>query len=141
MKKIFLLLLLIILISGCIKEDTVFVTRVIDGDTFETSDGETIRLLGINTPEKHEYYYEEATEYLRKLIENKNVRLEGDKTNKDWYGRELRYVYIGNKLVNAEMLEQGYARIYLLKDRKYQNSFQYAENHAKDLHLGVWGYT
>lgn len=138
MKKIFLALFLILLVSGCIEEETVFVTRVIDGDTFETSDGEKIRLLGINAPEKHEYYYEESTEFLKDLIENKYVRLEGDETDKDWYGRELRYVYIGNEFVNVLMLEEGYARIYLLKDRKYQNIFSYAEESAKKAGLGIW---
>lgn len=137
MKKIFLLLL-IVLISGCIQEETVFVTKVIDGDTFKTSNGETIRLLGINAPEKHKYYYEESTEYLRDLIENKHVRLEGDETNKDWYGRELRYVYIDNKFVNILMLEQGYAKMYLLKDKKYQNTFRYAEVGAQNSNLGIW---
>jgi len=67
--------------------------------------------------------------------------LEGDETNKDWYGRQLRYVYFGNKLVNIMMLEKGYAKMYLLKDRKYQNIFKYAEQDARDSHLGVWRYT
>lgn len=141
MRKIFFLILLIIFISGCIKEETVFVTRVIDGDTIETSEGDIIRLLGINAPEKNEYYYEEATEYLKTLVENKYVRLEGDQTNKDWYGRELRYLYIGNRFVNVLMLENGYARIYLLKDKKYQNIFTYAEKKARDTQIGVWRYS
>jgi len=141
MRKIFALLFVIIMISGCIQEETVLVTKVIDGDTFETSDGNRIRLLGINTPEKNKYYYEEATEYLWYLIGNKHVTLKGDETNKDWYGRELRYVYIGDKFVNALMLENGYARLYLLRDKKYENILKYAENKAKQEKIGVWKYT
>ena len=141
MKKIVLLLLLIVLISGCVQNETVYVAHVIDGDTFETSDGKTIRLLGINTPEKGEYFYEESSEYLRSLIEHRYVTITGDQTNKDWYGRELRYVFIEDRFVNSEMLERGYARLYLLKDKKYQNVLKYAELDAKGSHLGVWRYT
>ena len=54
------------------------VTRVIDGDTVELSNGERVRLIGIDTPEIDEYYYEEATEELRSLIEGKTVRMESD---------------------------------------------------------------
>ncbi len=142
MKRLALLLILIILlISGCAQKQTVFVTKIIDGDTFETSDGEIVRLLGINTPEKHEYYYEEAKEKLQDMIQGKSVTLESDQTDKDWYGRQLRYVYIGNMFVNSEMLEKGYARLYLLQDRKYGNILKYAEKHARDSHIGVWRYT
>ena len=128
------------MVSGCVKEE-VKVTKVIDGDTFETSDGETIRLLGINTPEEGEYYYEEAKDYLWYLIGNKEVELESDKTNKDWYGRKLRYVYIDGKMVNSMMLERGYARLYLLRDQKYATSFEYAEKKARGEKIGVWRYT
>ncbi|MBU3904881.1 MAG: thermonuclease family protein [Nanoarchaeota archaeon] len=141
MKKIVIFLVLILLISGCVQDETVYVTHVIDGDTFETADGEVIRLLGINTPEKGEFYYEEATEYLRELIENRYVKLTGDKTDRDWYERELRYVYLGDVFVNVLMLEGGYARLYLLKDKKYQNVMKYAELDAQASHLGVWRYT
>ena len=136
-----MLLFFILLISGCVQEETVYVANVIDGDTLVTADGIHIRLLGINAPEKNEYLYEESTEYLRNLIEGKYVTLERDETNKDWYGRKLRYVYLGNKFINAEMLEKGYARLYLLKDKKYENTLKYAELDAQNLQIGVWQYT
>ena len=141
MRRYILFLLLVLLVSGCVQDETVYVANIIDGDTFETAEGETIRLLGINTPEKGEYYYEESTEYLKDLIEHRYVKLTGDETDKDWYGRELRYVYLEDKFVNVLMLENGYARLYLLKDKKYQNIMKYAELDAQDSHLGVWRYT
>ena len=44
------------------------VSRIIDGDTIELQNGERVRLLGINTPEKGQPYYEEATNRLKELI-------------------------------------------------------------------------
>ncbi len=40
------------------------VSEVIDGDTIKLQNGERVRLLGINTPEKGQPYYEEATNRL-----------------------------------------------------------------------------
>ncbi len=140
MRKICFLLIAIVLISGCIEEESVYVARVVDGDTFETSGGEKIRLLGINAPEKGEYYYGESTDKLRELIGNRYVTMERDGESKDWYGRSLRYVYIGDELVNAEMIEGGYARLYLLDSKKYENTLTYAEDYAKERHLGIWKY-
>lgn len=72
------------------------VKRVIDGDTFETIDGQIIRVWGIDTPEtKHptkgkEYLGEEATEFAKNVLTGQLVYLRGD--NKDKYGRRLASV-------------------------------------------------
>ncbi|MDD5416997.1 MAG: thermonuclease family protein [Candidatus Aenigmarchaeota archaeon] len=139
MKRIAVCLILIILISGCVKESDVYVSKVIDGDTIVLSNGEHVRLLGINAPEKDEYYYNEATERLTELVAYKQVRLESDKTNRDTYGRLLRYVYVNDKMVNSKLLEEGCARLYIFEsDKKYEKSFIYAENYAKNQNLGIW---
>lgn len=92
------------------------VSRVIDGDTIELGSGEKIRLICINTPEKNELGYENATEFLKSLVLNKQVRLETDKTDKDKYKRLLRYIYViqDNKeiFVNKEIVQKGYGVIY-----------------------------
>jgi len=92
-----------------------YVSEVIDGDTFILSSGETVRLLCINAPEKDQEGYEEATFYLRYLILNQQVILESDQTDKDSYGRLLRYVYLNNSdktFVNHLLVENGYSKIY-----------------------------
>lgn len=81
-----------------------YVTRVIDGDTFITYSGETIRLLCIDAPEKNKQGYEEAKSYLESLILNKEVILNTSITDKDIYNRSLRYVYINNTFVNNLVL-------------------------------------
>ena len=92
------------------------VVRVIDGDTFEYYDQNSnkvlkVRLLCVNTPEKGKTGYDEATQYLKSLILYKEITLKSSITDKDKYGRLLRYVYvddIGVKFVNKLILDNGY---------------------------------
>jgi len=61
-----------------LKKEYYFVSKVIDGDTIELSNGERVRLLGINAPEISEPFGLDAKEYLSKMVEGKNVYLEND---------------------------------------------------------------
>ena len=94
----------------------IIVSRVIDGDTFELSSGEIIRLICIDSPEKTQKGYEEANQFLSDLILNKEPRLEKDVSDKDEYGRLLRYVYVNDSnkevFVNKELVKQGYATVF-----------------------------
>ncbi len=94
-----------------IKPEYVTIDRIIDGDTAE-SNGTSIRLLGINTPEKGEAYYSEAKEFLEGLILNETVRLEFGKDKKDKYERTLAYLYLGTENINKKLIEEGYANYY-----------------------------
>ncbi len=119
--------------------ETVFITRVIDGDTIETDIG-TIRLLGINTPEKKKPYYQEAKDFLINEIENKSVELLRDKEDVDRYERKLRYVFYENRLINVEIVERGLATTFMLDDlnEKYKSKFVNAEKFARDNEIGLW---
>ena len=88
------------------------VYRIIDGDTFELGSGERVRLICIDTPEIGQKEYAEAKEFLSGLILGKRVRLEKDVSEKDAYGRLLRYVYVGDLFVNKELVEKGYASVF-----------------------------
>ena len=115
------------------------VTRVIDGDTVELSNGERVRLIGIDTPEVDEYYYEEATTQLRTLIEGETVRMEVDTNNRDAYDRLLRYIYLGDTFVNYEMVSGGHAESYCFEpDIKYCDEFNEADEDAKENNRGMW---
>ncbi len=119
--------------------ETAMVVRVIDGDTIELDNGNRVRLLGINTPEKNTYYFNEASDALRSLVENKTVRLEMDKENNDMYGRLLRYVFLDKTFVNLELLENGYANTYVVEpNSKYKETFLEAEREANAKGLGLW---
>lgn len=84
------------------------VTRVVDGDTVVVSTGATVRLLGIDTPERKQCGYEEATANLRRLTQGKAVTLSGG-TTKDRYGRLVRYVGVDGVDAGLEQIKEGYA--------------------------------
>ncbi|MFH1787192.1 MAG: thermonuclease family protein [archaeon] len=103
----------------------VVVQRVIDGDTIVAGNN-SIRLLGINSPEKGEKYYNESKEFLEKLILDKEVRFEFGKEKYDQYKRILAYVYINNMNINIELVKNGFANFYFPsgKDMHYKEFVQ-----------------
>jgi len=92
--------------------EKVFVQRVIDGDTIVTGGGKSVRLLGINSPEKGEVYSKEAKEFLEGLVLNETVKLKYGKDKYDKYHRVLAYVFIGSKNINLELVKEGLANYY-----------------------------
>ena len=115
------------------------ISRVIDGDTFVLENNETIRLIGINTPERGESYYEEAKNRLRELVEGKQVILEDDVDNRDAYGRLLRYAYVNGAFVNLIMVQEGYARAYPYRNNlRHVEEFADAEERARNSRLRIW---
>jgi len=109
-----------------VESETAFIDRVIDGDTVE-SNGTSIRLLGINTPERGEKYYIEAKDFLEELVINKTVVLKFGKERKDRYGRTLAYLYLNNENINLKLVEEGYANIYFPSGKDvYYNKFYLA---------------
>ena len=94
-----------------VNTDTVTVSKVVDGDTVELSDGRRVRYIGLNTPERDQPYYQEATEANRQLVEGRQVRLEFDQDTFDQYGRTLAYVWVEGQMANLTMLRQGFANV------------------------------
>jgi micrococcal nuclease len=89
--------------------ETVTVAAIIDGDTIELANGRRVRYIGINTPEREQPYYHEATEINRQLVAGRQVQLERDVESIDQYGRILAYVWVDGTMVNLEIVQQGYA--------------------------------
>lgn len=126
-------------------KEFVKVTNVIDGDTVEIEGGYRIRYIGIDTPETvHpsqpvECFGKEASNKNKELVEGKTVRLERDITELDRYGRLLRYVWLGDALVNETLVKEGYATSYTYPpDVKYQEKFVQAEREARENKKGLW---
>ena len=118
--------------------DVVRVVRVIDGDTFEIEGGERVRLIGVDTPESVkpdtpvECFGKESSDYLRSLVEGKEVRLERDRTDRDRYARLLRYAYLGDVFINERIVRDGYAESVAYKpDTAKQAVLDRAEETAK----------
>ncbi len=143
--KLIILSLLILLLLGCASTpEKAKVVRVIDGDTIVIEGGYHIRYIGIDTPEKDEPYYEEARQYNREMLDGKVVRLERDEKGKgkDEYGRLLRYVYVGDIFVNAELVRKGYAEVHpkgIFPEIEHHDLLKEAEEEAKEAGRGMWG--
>ena len=127
------------------------VVSVSDGDTIEVSKyGKTqkVRFIGIDTPETVDprkpvqCFGQEASQKTKSLLSNQNVKLEFDPIvgNEDKYGRLLAYVWLDGKLINQELLEQGYASEYTYRSQayKYQSEFKSAQSSAKENGIGFW---
>lgn len=81
------------------------VTKIIDGDTFETSSRKNpVRLANVDAPEKGQRGSVKATEALRKMIEGEEVKIET--VGRDKYGRAIAKVYKGRESVNKKMKER-----------------------------------
>lgn len=127
------------------------VTEFVDGDTVKVDmngTNETIRMIGVDTPETHDprkpvqCFGQAAAEFTKKLIGNNYVRLEPDalSANRDRYQRLLRFVYLPDgRLVNEEIIKQGYGFAYLSFPFTKSDQFHASEIAARTANLGLWG--
>ncbi len=139
--------------------DDILVSRVVDGDTVKLENGERVRLIGIDTPEMHESSKlfrdsrrsgtdtrtiqalgKRSYEFVRRLLEQKRVRLEFDAEKRDKYGRLLAYVYLKDgTFVNAEIIKQGYASLMTIPPNvKYSDLFRKLFKEAQGNKSGLW---
>ena len=82
------------------REETV--TRVIDGDTFETANRKhPIRLANVDAPEKGRPGFRTDAQKLKNLIQGEKVTVQT--VARDYYGRAVANVRVGGKSVNAAM--------------------------------------
>ena len=124
------------------------VVRVVDGDTIHVRIGarvEKVRYIGVNTPEVHhptkgeEPGGREAAEVNRRLVEGQAVRLELDVQERDRYGRLLAYVWIGDLMINAELVRLGYAQVMTIPPNvRYQEMFLKLQREAREAGRGLW---
>lgn len=128
---------------------TAKVTNIVDGDTIDVLiDGkeERLRLLLVDTPETNspnkpvQPFGPEATEFAEKTLSGKEVKLEFDGPERDKYDRLLVYLWIGDKIFNQMLLEEGLARIAYIYDPPYKHydAFVTAEKKAKSSKKGIW---
>lgn len=119
------------------------VIRVIDGDTIEVVIAETterVRYIGMDTPERGDFFFSEATEANSQLVAEQDVLLVKDVSERDRYGRLLRYVYLADgRFVNAELVKQGFAMIATFPpDVAHQDLFLELEREARAAGRGLW---
>ena len=112
------------------------ISRIVDGDTVKLTNGATLRLLGINTPEKNMPFFQEATDFLTILIQNKSVQVETHGT--DRYGRTLSYIFLNDENVNKQILTQGLATLYYYDKDSHYEELKQAEEFARLNRKALW---
>ena len=119
--------------------ENISVEEIVDGDTFLLSNNEKVRLIGVDTPEKGQFYYNEAIAYAESLLLGKHVNIELDNETEDRYGRKLAYLFCDSIFYNKEVLEKGLAVLYLFENnQKYKSKFINAQKSARNMNLGIW---
>jgi micrococcal nuclease len=121
---------------------TALVARVIDGDTIEVLLAgriETVRLLGINANESGECFSTQASSALADLVGGRDVVLVPDRSERDQYGRLLRYVYVDGIFVNEAMVDGGLAlAVSYQPDTTWAEDLERAQQDAKAARRGLW---
>ena len=124
------------------------VIDVIDGDTIAVARGDTtdtVRLLGIDTPETHhptkpvECFGPEAAAFTDSHLGERAVELEGDIEGRDRYGRRLAYVVLDGERFNDELLRRGFARLLVIEpNHAHARTMLREELDAKRAGRGLW---
>jgi micrococcal nuclease len=125
-----------------------YVVRTVDGDTIEARIGgrlEDVRYIGVDTPETVkpgtpvQCFGHRASDFDRRLVEHRPVRLVFGAERRDVYGRLLAYVYIGHRFVNAELVRRGFARtLEIPPNTLHSGLFERLELAAARAGRGLW---
>jgi micrococcal nuclease len=125
------------------------VARVVDGDTIRVEiEGQEyrVRYIGIDTPETVDprrpvgCFGKEASERNRQLVEGQTVGLEKDISETDSFDRLLRYVWVADRMINATLVEEGYALASTYPpDVRYSDQFAALQAQAREASRGLWG--
>ena len=121
----------------CTDCQLVDVTKVVDGDTLDTSVGR-VRFFGIDTPEKGDQCFQEATNFTR-IAAGDKVRLETGPRRTDSYGRRLAYVYDSSgDSIDAQLISGGFA-VAWTRDGQHRDYLTSLEENARRTRTGcLW---
>jgi micrococcal nuclease len=107
---------------------------------------ETIRLIGVDTPETvHprravEFFGREASDFTKRELLGKQVRLAFDWDTRDKYGRLLAYIYTEDQRChNAQLIREGYGHAYARFPFRFMEEFRALEREARREKRGLWG--
>ncbi len=121
------------------------VERVIDGDTIVIAGGERVRYIGMDAPEMHDWsgapeaFAREAHRRNEQLVAGRLVRLEKERSERDRFGRLLRHVYAGDRLVGAQLVREGLAyALPMSPDTRRASLFARLEEEARCSRRGLW---
>ena len=121
----------------CTDCQLVDVTRVVDGDTLDTSVGR-VRFFGVDTPERGKSCFQEASDFTR-MVAGSKVRLETGPRRTDSYGRRLAYVYESSgESIDAQLISGGFA-VAWTRDGQHRDYLTSLEENARRTRTGcLW---
>ena len=123
--------------TECNVEEKGICTKVVDGDTIYLDNGEKIRFVGVNTPEKGVNGYFTSKNFVEKLCLGKTVGIDVDNSkHSDKYGRTLGVVIIDGKNVNEMLLKEGLAEVMYIPPSEF-----YPYNWANNSTHNPYSYT
>lgn len=120
------------------------VEEVIGGDTLRVrlpdNTVREVRLTGIDAPELDECFGAEAAQKMRDMVAGGSIAMVKDQTENDSDGRLLRYVYVGETFVNAELVREGFAATMPNNvDSRHDEELQLLQDQAQSAGAGIWG--
>lgn len=127
-------------------EGTHRLERVIDGDTLLLAGGARVRLIGVDCPETvrpdHpiEPWGPEAAAFSKEFVAGGEVRLQFDRERVDRFDRFLAYVFVGERMLNEELVRAGLARVEhrFHYSQTIERRFDRAEQEARIERRGIW---
>lgn len=122
------------------------VRRVVDGDTLLLEDSTRVRLIGVNTPEMKtdtggpQPWATEATSFTESFVLGKDIRLQFDRERLDPYERTLAYVWVGDQMLNEELVRAGLARVpgHYRYSSSMRRRFEQLLDEARAAKRGMW---
>ena len=124
------------------------VLDVVDGNTIRVNLGdrvETVRYIGINAKQTTQAAKGpnqsggDVADANRQLVARQQVRLELDAQQRDREGRLLAYVFVADRMVNAELVHRGSAETMTIPPNvRYRDLFVTLEQEARDDRRGLW---
>lgn len=122
--------------TNCHVEESSVCTKVVDGDTIYLENGDKIRFVGVNTPERGVEGYITSKNFVQKLCLGKEVGIDiDDSKHSDKYGRTLGVVIVDGKNVNEMLLKEGLAEImYMPPSEFYPYDWANGNTQVADTH-------
>ena len=139
-KVVFLVAIVSTGVAAAKPHDTVTgkVVAITDGDTLTVLDDariqHRIRLAGIDAPERKQAFGNKARQALGDIVFGRVVRVEV--VDVDRYKREVGRIFLGNRFINMEMVQNGFAWRYAQYDKG--GEFSVAEGDARLHRRGLW---
>ena len=139
--KIILCLVVSLLVSQPLRAEQLVVKKVLSGELIKLSGGGRVRYIGVDAPGDGNFFFEDARQANKKLVEKKKINIEYDMLRQDENKEGLGYVYTGDVFVNTWLLKNGFGIAYIVPpNQKYADLFISLQKEARKKRRGIWAF-